>query len=118
MSWAKVAGCLTIATLGFAYYRWMIWFADRSTDPALKDWQNGSGYIILAKQFRIWDRGPFCNASSTMQAVYRLDLEDKKGQRRRAWARCGHWLTGPFLKPVEIKIILDDNYHELSPLHE
>jgi hypothetical protein len=118
MNTARIAGLIAITILAIVYVRWWIWFAARSTQSALREWQKGAGYTIVAKRYRAWFRGPFYNASSTMQAVYRLDLEDKRGDRRRAWARCGHRLTGTFLEPIEIKVILDDESQEPSPLHD
>ncbi|WP_435017693.1 hypothetical protein TA3x_005312 [Tundrisphaera sp. TA3] len=61
----------------------------------------------MRRKRRWYFTGPF-DTVTNMQVVYRLDLEDKKGQHRGAWVRCGSWFGGLFFKPVPLKVILDE----------
>ena len=97
-----------IGVIAAMYIRWWYSFVARSTDPALTEWQKGSGYIIVRKRLRSFFRGPFFFSSSNLQAVYRLDLMDKSGRGRLAWARCGSFWGGVFEKPVIVEVVLDD----------
>jgi hypothetical protein len=108
MNFMAIAELATIGIILTMYIRWWYRFAAKSTDPALTEWQKGSGYIIVKKRLRSFFRGPFLFSSSNLQAVYRLDLMDKSGRRRVAWARCGTYWGGMFEKPVIAKVVLDD----------
>jgi hypothetical protein len=86
---------------------WWIRFAARSTEPALTEWQKSSGYIIVRKRLSFM-RGPARFFSSSIQAVYLLDLIDKSGRRRVGWACCGSRWGGVFEKPVIVKVVVEE----------
>jgi hypothetical protein len=109
MGFLAIVEILTIVVISIIYIiRWYR-FASRSTEPALTEWQKSSGYVIVRKRLRSSFRGPFLFSSSNLQAVYLLDLMDKSGRMRVAWACCGTYWGGVFEKPVIVKVVVDDH---------
>src|SRR5579863_2689098 len=107
MAFLAILEILALIVFFVASFIWWDRFAARSTEPALTEWQKSSGCIIVRKRLSFF-RGPARFFSSSIQAVYLLDLIDKSGRKRVGWACCGSRWGGVFEKPVTVKVIVDD----------
>jgi hypothetical protein len=58
-------------------------------DDRLESWARTNGLRLMSKEARYFARGPFAWTTGTFQTVYRITVEDLKGQARSGWARPG-----------------------------
>src|SRR5262245_40079728 len=69
----------------------------------LRSWADQHGLRIIRKEYRTFLRGPFFWTSSKGQTVYRVIVEDKLGNQRSGWVRCGSWWFGLLSSHVEAR---------------
>jgi hypothetical protein len=73
-----------------------VWYMTRSFS-IVERWAERNGYRIIRQDSRVFFRGPFSWNSSNSQDVYRVTVEDRSGNRKSGWIRCGGWFLGPLL---------------------
>ena len=79
-------------------------FVSRRSRAALEKWAVQNDIWIIEMEYRIIRRGPFFWTTSNHQTVYRVTVEDRNGNRRRGWVRCGVWFLGVlFSDSVEVR---------------
>src|SRR5262249_23281024 len=66
------------------------WHYGRS-NSILHQWAERNGYRILHQEYRHFFKGPYFWRSSKNQTVYHVQVEDRLGNRRSAYVRCGGW---------------------------
>src|SRR5947209_2918551 len=69
----------------------------------LKRWAQRNGYRILHREHRWLFQGPFSWNLSNLPVVYRIRVQDRQGNHRGGWVRCGHWLWGVLSDSVEVR---------------
>jgi hypothetical protein len=96
--WAASGGtglecCFFLPVMAFLLYlQATYWhFYWHSAPEALLRWAQERGYRILRQERRTFRRGPFFWGSSSYQIVYRIEVQDKQGTRRRGWVRIGKY---------------------------
>ncbi len=85
--------------VGFPY--WMIGL--RKAPSRLRDWADRLGLQVVDRRepWLTW-RGPFPERTN-LQTLYRVIVDDKRGQRRTAWILCGSPLRGSWDDRVEVR---------------
>jgi hypothetical protein len=78
------------------------WHFGRSRS-LLDRWAERHGDRILHSEYRYLVRGPFFWTTSKGQTVYRVTVEDKAGDTRGGWVRCGGWWLGLWSDHVEAR---------------
>jgi hypothetical protein len=68
----------------------------------LEKWVRENRYELLHAEYRSIRKRPFL-WSAKGQAVYRVEIRDEQGNRRKGWVRCGSWLLGVFADEVKAK---------------
>ncbi len=68
----------------------------------LEKWANENRYQLLLAEYRSIRKRPFL-WSAKGQAVYRVEVRDEQGDKRKGWVRCGSWLLGVFANEVKVK---------------
>lgn len=98
-----------MAWLGFLLFLvWMVGFPYlmiglRKAPSRLRDWADRHRLQIIDRRepWLTW-RGPFPERTNS-QTLYRVLLEDERGQRRSAWVLCGSPLRGSWDDRVEVR---------------
>jgi hypothetical protein len=67
----------------------------------LRGWADENGYTVRFQEREPLWASPF--PTSGGQVVYRLIVEDRRGQRRRGWAVCGGYFLGTLSRRVVVK---------------
>ena len=94
----RVVGILVILMiLGLYSY---VYFS--KSKRLLEKWVRENRYELLHAEYRSIRRRPFL-WSAKGQAVYRVEIRDEQGDRRKGWVRCGSWLLGVFADEVKAK---------------
>lgn len=78
------------------------WTSTRSR-TIIENWAADNGYRLIDARAPFINRGPFFWTTSRGQTVYRVSVEDKSGQTRRGWGRCGNWLGGLLSDQIEVR---------------
>ena len=68
----------------------------------LEKWADENRYQLLRVGHRMFRKGPFL-WSGRGQTVYRVRVQDERGNERRGWVRCGSWWLGVFTNKIEVK---------------
>lgn len=96
-------GILGLVPLMFCLVAVAVWWHFSRSRSLLQKWADENGYRLLAKEYRTFRRGPFFWTSSKGQTVYRVSVEDKAGQVRSGWVRCGGWWLGLLTDHTEVR---------------
>jgi hypothetical protein len=80
-----------------------LWWHFSRSGSLLDQWAERSGYRIVSREYRNVVTGPFFWTSSEGQTVYRVTVEDRQGNRRSGWARCGGFFFGLLSDKVEVR---------------
>ena len=72
----------------------------RRARTLLNHWLKKHGYELLKAELRLFRRGPYM-FSGRGHAVYRVEILDDYGAKRKGWVRCGGWIRGVFADQVE-----------------
>ena len=99
MDGTTVAGVVLILFLAIASIAWHF----RRSRSLLDRWAEGNEFRILQSEYRHIFRGPFFWTSSKGQTVYRVTVEDRAGNVRSGWVRCGGWWLGLWSDNVEAR---------------
>jgi hypothetical protein len=78
------------------------WHYSRSNE-VLTQWAEQNGYRLLSQEYRHFAKGPFFWTSSKDQTVYYVTVEDRDGQVKRGWVRCGGYWTGLMSDRAEVR---------------
>jgi hypothetical protein len=78
------------------------WSFQRSSS-ILENWAASNGYRIVQKEYRNVARGPFFWTTARGQTVYRVVVEDRNGNTRTGWVRCGSWWLGLFSDDMDVR---------------
>jgi len=77
------------------------WHLTRSRGM-LAHWAESNDYRLINQERRYFFKGPYFWSCGRGQEVYRVEIEDKAGQERSGWVRCGHWFWGSFRDEVAV----------------
>ncbi len=89
----------------------------RKAPGRLQSWADRHGLTIIDRREPVFARnGPFAERTSS-QRLYRVVVEDEKGQRRSAWVLCGSPLLGTWVDQVEVRWDQDQGREEGSAFH-
>ena len=94
-----VFAAIAILVLGVLIINWQFKKARRLID----EWTARNGYRILNRRFQLFWRGPFWWRSSKGQMVYRVTVQDRDGNTRKAWIRCGGFFAGLLSDQVSVE---------------
>jgi hypothetical protein len=72
----------------------------------LREWAERNGYLILESRLRYFFRGPFFWYGGG-QAVFRVVIEERKGNRRVGWVGLGSYWFGPLSSSGQADVIWD-----------
>ena len=89
------AGTIITAILIPGLVIYWLWYFPRSKS-LLEHWATRNGCKILASEFRWLVKGPYFLMCSRGQSVYRVKVQDRQGNERSGWVRCGGIFLGPF----------------------
>jgi hypothetical protein len=93
-----------ILVIGFvAFAVAAIWWHYSRSSSLLEGWAAKNGYRLISQEYRSVFKGPFFWTSSEEQTVYYVTVEDRNGQRRSGWVRCGGWFWGLLSDNVEVR---------------
>lgn len=81
---------LAIAVVSLCLWRWQI----RRSEELIRQWAAMNGCRIVEQTHQWFRRGPFWWRTTKGQMVYRVIVEDRDGNIRRGWIRCGGWFLG------------------------
>ncbi len=76
------------------WFRYDIRRRHRRSDEILIRWARRHGYRIIRAELRSYLTGSFNPPSMRGQTVYRVVVEDRSGEKRTGWVRCGSGLLG------------------------
>jgi hypothetical protein len=79
----------------------MVWHFGRS-HSLLHQWADQNNYRIIRQEYRFF-KGPYFWTSTKGQTVYYVVLEDREGNQRSGWVRCGSWWFGLLSDNVEVR---------------
>ena len=85
----------------------IVWHFSRSRG-LLEQWAAQNGYRLLSSEYRWMARGPFFWSTGKGQTVYRVRVQDRSGQVRDGWVKCGGFFLG--LLSDAVKVRWDDEY--------
>jgi hypothetical protein len=92
------------AILGLAAFAGLtLWWHFSRSGSLLDQWAEENGYRVLSREYRSFFKGPFFWTSSRGQTVYYVTVQDKAGNRRSGWVRCGSWFLGLLSDNVEVR---------------
>jgi hypothetical protein len=94
---------LFVVALVFAWVFWICGSLVR-TDAIVRQWAEQMGYRIVFQDARHNFVGPFLFRLTPGQQVFRVTVEDRSGNRKSGWIRCG----APFLG-----VLLSDQVDEV-----
>ena len=97
------AKIVLIALVGLAVIGWYMYNYFSRSRLLLRRWADENGYELLHAEQRMFRKGPYM-WSSRAQAVYRVEIRDGEGRRRKGWVRCGAWFSGVFGDKVEARL--------------
>jgi hypothetical protein len=80
----------------------LAWHVSRSRS-LLDQWASENGYMILHSEYRYLFKGPFFWTSSKGQTVYYVKVQDRDGNVRTGWVRCGGWWLGLMSDKTEVR---------------
>ena len=80
----------------------IVWHFSRSRS-LLEQWAQKNGFRIIHQEYRTFFRGPFFWTTSKGQTVYYVAVEDREGNRRNGWVRCGGWFLGLLSDKVDVR---------------
>ena len=86
--------CLAIAS--------MVWRGNRSRD-LVEGWARENGFRLLSAEECWFSKGPFFWTTSKGQVVFRVEVQDGRGQARSGWVRCGSWFGGLWSDQTEVR---------------
>jgi hypothetical protein len=74
-------------------------FYVKIANSKLKNWIINNGYILVKKEIKYFNRGPFF--STNMQIIYKTILI-KNGIQNEYWIKVGHPLFGVFINEINV----------------
>jgi hypothetical protein len=95
-------GAVGIAAFAVLFFVLIVWHFSRSRG-LLEKWAAANGFRIIESNYRNLVRGPFFWTTSKGQTVYRVTVEDARGQRRSGWVRCGGFFLGLLSDRVTVR---------------
>jgi hypothetical protein len=97
------AGAVLIALLLILLAGASIAWTFARSKSLIQEWADENGYRLLDYQYRWLVRGPFFWTTSKGQTVYRVTVEDARGNVRKGWVRCGSWLAGLWSHRIDVR---------------
>ena len=97
------AGVILIALLMIVLVVASIAWTFSRSRSLIQEWADENGYRLLDYEYRWIARGPFFWTTSKGQTVYRVTIEDGRGNVRKGWVRCGSWLAGLWSHRVDVR---------------
>jgi hypothetical protein len=80
----------------------VVWHYRRAAS-ILENWAYNHRFRILSREYRYFFRGPFTWFSSKNQVVYYVTVENKNGEVRTGWVRCGSYFLGLWSDDVDVQ---------------
>jgi acetamidase/formamidase len=90
---------LFFAAALLTYFTW----SGRRAEALLQQWAVDHAYKIIERHRARFFQGPFFWTTAKGQVVFRVVVQDMRGQRRTGWVRCGSWLLGLLADKVEAR---------------
>jgi hypothetical protein len=81
----------------------LLWWYYAKSYSVLEQWATESGYRLVSHEYRYSFKGPFSRTTPNNQTVYYVRVEDRHGNRRSGWVRCGGWFWGLLSDNVEVR---------------
>ena len=97
-----VAGFVLFVAFAAVVVLAIVWHYSRSND-LLHQWAERRGYRIVQQEYRNFFKGPFFWTTSRGQTVYYVTVEDRQGQQRNGWVRCGGRFLGLLSDNVDVR---------------
>jgi hypothetical protein len=97
-----VAGFVLFLAFAAVVVLAIVWHYSRSND-LLHQWAERHGYRIVRQEYRNFFKGPFFWTTSRGQTVYYVTVEDRQGQQRNGWVRCGGRFLGLLSDNVDVR---------------
>ena len=72
-------------------------------DTILNRWAARYGVQIMKRNYAWFLKGPFFWTTSRGQAVFRVEVQDRAGNLRNGWVRCGGWWSGLLSDDAEVR---------------
>jgi hypothetical protein len=79
-----------------------IWHYTRAAS-ILEKWAYNHRLRILRREYRYFFRGPFTWFTGKSQVVYYVTVENRNGEVRTAWVRCGGYFLGLWSDHVDVE---------------
>jgi hypothetical protein len=96
MAFSDVTYYTLLVLLAVGIVSWFIFDSrrrHRRSDEILIRWAKRHGYRIIRAELKSYLTGSFNPPSTRGQTVYRVVIEDRSGEKRTGWVRCGSgWL--------------------------
>jgi hypothetical protein len=103
MSRSDSGGAIFMAVLMLVLFVGSIAWTFSRSQSLIRAWADENGYRLIDYQYRWIARGPFFWTTSKSQTVYRLTVEDERGNVRSGWVRCGSWIGGLWSRRVDVR---------------
>jgi len=79
-----------------------VWRGNRSRD-LVERWARENGFRLLSAENCWFSNGPFFWTTSKSQVVFRVEVQDERGQVRSGWVRCGSLFGGLLSDQTEVR---------------